>query len=190
MIITGANAMVTEAPQFDGRDNPVFNFFTEVYLQLLESSECSVMMRELGRGMGITFLQDATDYVYALTGGHPFFARQLCSFVAEHFTDRPLNVNRSMIERLIDRYLDVRSGDFEEIIERLTRDFPDELAICIDLAAAGGRLPLETIRHLSKSSVGSAIRHLTGYQIVATDRQTAYLTIDLFRRWLHKRYVS
>ena len=85
------------------------------------------MMRELGRGMGIKFSQAATDYVYSLTGGHPFFARQLCSFVAGQRADRPLYVDDQIIASLVDRYLDVRSGDFEEIVERLDEDFPISL---------------------------------------------------------------
>ncbi len=118
-IITGANAAISETAQFDRRDNPVFNFFKEVYLPPLELSECTLMMKELGRGMGIRFSSDAYERVYRLTGGHPFFARQLCSFLAEQYRDRPLLVDQHMVELIVERYLDVRSGDFLEIVERL-----------------------------------------------------------------------
>src|SRR5271165_1292800 len=47
IIVTGANAAITEAPQLEGRDNPVFNFFKEVYLPHLEPAECSKMIRVL-----------------------------------------------------------------------------------------------------------------------------------------------
>jgi hypothetical protein len=89
LIITGANASLSETAQLDRRDNPVFNYFKEVYLPPLEPVECTLMMRELGRGMGIRFSHDAYDCVFRLTGGHPFFARQLCSFVAERKKERP-----------------------------------------------------------------------------------------------------
>ena len=189
MIITGANSIVSEAAQFEGRDNPVFNFFTEIYLQLLEAPECALMIRELGRGMGLRFTAEAIAYIYSLTGGHPFFARQLSSFAAQHYRDRPLVVERPMVESLRDRYLDERASDFEEIVERLKRDFPDELRICIELAAADGRLPISHLRQRTSSNPGSPIRHLSGYQIVVTTATHAYLTIDLLVRWLKKRYV-
>lgn len=189
LIITAANPLVSEAPQFDARDNPVFNFFNEIYLQLLEPSECSLMMRQLGRGMGIIFHKDAIDYVYAMTGGHPFFARQLCSFVAEHHPARPLMVDARIIEHLVDRYLDVRSSDFEEIVERLARDFPEELKICIAIAQSGTGLSVEQLNS-EYSHTGTALRHLTGYQIVAVTASKAALTIDLLGRWLRKRYPA
>jgi hypothetical protein len=192
IVVTGANSLITEAAQFGGRDNPVFNYFTEVYLKLLEPNECALMMRELGRGMGIRFTPDAIQGVYGLTGGHPFFARQLCSFVAEQYTERPLTVNGGMVNLLVDQYLDVRSADFEEIVERLDRDFPDELQICVELATAGGKLPIGHLRHRPNQQAGggSTIRHLTGYQIVGVDRSNAFLTIELLTRWLRKRYGS
>ena len=49
MIITGANASVSEIAQFERRDNPVFNYFREVYLPPLEAAECTIMMRDLDR---------------------------------------------------------------------------------------------------------------------------------------------
>jgi cold shock CspA family protein len=186
LVITGANNVLSEAAQFGGRDNPVFNYFKEIYLPLLEPDECSLMIRELGRGMGIRFDQDARDHIYNLTGGHPFFARQLCSFVAGRNRDRPLQVSRKMIESIADEYLDVRSADFEEIVERLERDFPNELAVCVNLARAGGRLPLSEVRGEPGKQFGSMIRHLTGYQIVRVSDQTVALTIQLLTRWLEK----
>ena len=47
VMVTGANAAVSETSQFEGRDNPVFNFFREIYLQLLEKNESQFMIRTL-----------------------------------------------------------------------------------------------------------------------------------------------
>jgi cold shock CspA family protein len=190
VIVTGANAAISESAQFDRRDNPVFNFFKEVYLAPLELTECRLMMRELGRGMGLHFSAEAQQRVYDLTGGHPFFARQLCSFMAGQYRDRPLDVDYGMVEAILDRYLDVRSGDFQEIVERLDRDFPDELAVCVLLAEAGGKLPVDSIRGLLGERLTTTIKHLTGYQIVSVDERTIFICIDLLNRWLRKRYVS
>ena len=65
-IVTGANAAVAETAQFDGRDNPVFNFFREVYLQLLDANECKLMIKTLGRGMGIRFEDTACESIHVL----------------------------------------------------------------------------------------------------------------------------
>lgn len=187
LIVTGANTILSEAAQFGGRDNPVFNYFKEIYLPLLEPGECALMIRELGRGMGIRFDSDARDYVFELTGGHPFFARQLCSFVAARHRERPLQITKKMVDAIADEYLDVRSADFEEIVERLERDFPKELEVCVELAKAKGSLPLAEVREQAAKQPGSMIRHLTGYQIVRIVDQNVVLTIQLLARWLEKR---
>ena len=44
-MVTGANAAISETSQFDQRDNPVFNYFREIYLQLLEENECRLMIK-------------------------------------------------------------------------------------------------------------------------------------------------
>ncbi|MBL0075740.1 MAG: hypothetical protein IPP41_07260 [Rhodocyclaceae bacterium] len=54
-IVTGANAAIAEAAQFSGKDNPVFNFFREIYLPLLQSGESIQMVQTLGKGMGVRF---------------------------------------------------------------------------------------------------------------------------------------
>ena len=190
LIVTGANSLITEAPQFDGRDNPVFNYFSDVYLQLLERQECAVMIRELGRGMGISFSAEAVDAIYALTGGHPFFARQLCSYVARQRLDRPLRIDRDVVESLVGQYIDIRSGDFQEIMDRLARDFPAEFGVCLELARRGGRMPLSDVRQSTNSKGGSAIRHLLGYQIVAVSGDEAVLKVDLLARWLLDRNID
>lgn len=186
MIVTGANAAVSEAAQFQGRDNPVFNYFKEVYLQLLEFNECSAMLKVLGRGMGVQFDPEAIDGIYTATGGHPFFTRQFCSFITQQHPERPLVVRNGMLGSLIDRYLEVRSDDFQEIAERLDRDFPGELEICVKLAQAGGAVDRDVAESFIRT--GSAVRHLVGYQLLQIDRSRAFLKISMFSRWLQKRY--
>ena len=143
VVVTGANPAVAEAPQFEGRDNPVFHFFREVYLHLLDQTECVDMVRTLGRGMGIKFTEEAAHRVHHLTGGHPFFARQLCSFVAKRHVERPLRVDEKTIVSLLETcMLSWQGKDFGEILDRLRRDFPDELEVLLKLAAADEALPL------------------------------------------------
>ncbi|WP_119072064.1 cold shock domain-containing protein [Aggregatilinea lenta] len=184
VIVAGANAAITEMSQFNGRDNPVFNFFREIYLPLLEKNECDTMIRELGRGMGIHFNDDALECIYRLTGGHPFFARQFCSYLAEQYRERPLRIVKSMVENITEQYIDLKGKDFQEIVDRLQRDFPIEQAICVDLAKAGGCMPFARLRQQLPQSSGASIRHLTGYQIVTLDSLEIRLTMELFTRWL------
>lgn len=184
LIITGANTDIADSPQFDSRDNPVFNFFKEVYLQLLDRNEASTMIRALGRGMGIRFADEACATVHSLTGGHPYFTRQICSFVANRYPERPLFIKKEMIDVLIDHYLEVAGKDFREILERFSRDYPEERDVCLALAEAGGSIPLDG--PVLDSYRGVSLRHLIGYQIVQIQDGHVRLTMELLRRWLRR----
>jgi cold shock CspA family protein len=186
--VTGANAAICEAAQFQGRDNPVFNYFKEIYLQLLEYPECATMVRELGRGMGIRFDTTAVEAIYDATGGHPFFTRQFCSFLAHQYPERPLIVTRNMLQPLIAQYLSVRSNDFAEIVDRLERDFPDELAICVALARDGGAINTQNTKASFINSPGVSVRHLIGYQILQVEPTRAFIKISMLSQWLQLRY--
>jgi tetratricopeptide (TPR) repeat protein/AAA+ ATPase superfamily predicted ATPase len=183
-IVTGANASISEVAQFDGRDNPVFNYLKEIYLPHQESNECFRMIRSLGRGMGLRFAATAEQRIYRLTGGHPFFARQLCSYIAEVNPDRPFEVTLDHVDHVVQSYLDSRSSHFGEIVERLQRDYPDELGVCEALARAGGELSITQVREISGTET---IKHLTGYQIVRIRGDFVHLSMELLTKWLQKR---
>ncbi len=191
MLVTAANASIGEIPQFDERDNPVFNFFREVYLQFFDTAECTEMIRTLGRGMGIRYHDDLVcNYIFELTGGHPFFTRQLCSFIAKQYSDRPLHVTHSMVEDVLDRYIDaVGEKDFAEIFARLTRDYPEERESCLKLSRNGGSLPINQLMQGSQK-LHTSLRHLEGYQIITVRNQRASLTMELLNRWLHRTYAT
>ncbi|EIU7187649.1 hypothetical protein F6V05_16240 [Pseudomonas aeruginosa] len=181
-IVTGANAAIAEISQFEGKDNPVFNFFKEIYLPLLQPKELKTMVQVLGRGMGINIPAETCDLIFQLTGGHPFFSRQLCSFLAEQNPQRPLHVRPEMIENLTERYLEVAGKDFQEVLDRFSRDYPDELEACIAIVEAGGALPIKEFVSSGGSRVN--LRHLLGYQIVRLVDDSATVSIELLSRWL------
>lgn len=174
IIVTGANPSITEISQFNGRDNPVFNFFQEVYLQLLEVDEAKAMMHALGRGMGVKFSETSCDRIVELTGGHPYFAREFCSFLAREHPERPLHVTKDKVDSIVDRYLEqVGSKDFREIMDRLGRDYPQERDVCVELA-----------KNAKSTPIRGRLKHLVEYQLVKTRGNQAFLTMDLFRRWI------
>ena len=174
IIVTGANPSITEISQFNGRDNPVFNFFQKIYLQLLEADEARAMMHGLGRGMGVKFADSACGRIVELTGGHPYFAREFCSFLAREYPQRPLLVTTNTVESVVDRYLEqVGAKDFQEIMDRLGRDYPQERDVCVELAKAANTTPTR-----------GRLKHLVGYQLVKMRGNQAFLTMDLFRKWI------
>lgn len=189
VVIAGANAKITEDAHFFKKDNPVFNFFQEIYLPLLEKTECDAMVKELGKGMGINYEVAALDHIFSLSGGHPFITRQLCSFIADQFSNRPIIINKKQIESTIDFYLDIKSGDFTEILQRLERDFPDELnaLLVVSNYNTKGLLSVNKLRELIGST---SIKHLIGYQLIKIENDSVVLTMGLLVKWLLKEGIA
>jgi len=186
LVVTGANAAISEVAQFQGRDNPTFNFFKQVYLRLLPSPDCNAMLTILGRGMGIKFAKGAIPEIVNLTGGHPFFSRQFCSFIADQYRERPLEVSEEMVRESVEKYILFCDKDMQEIFERLSRDYPEERDFCVTLAASPHN------RHVSAEIAsgilsGTALRHLVGYQLIELQGDHVRFTMDLLRLWLSRR---
>lgn len=186
LVVTGANAAISEVAQFEGRDNPAFNFFKQIYLRLLPSPDCNAMLTALGRGMGVKFTKGAIPRIVSLTGGHPFFSRQLCSYLAERHKDRPLEITAEMIDKSLEQYILFCDKDMQEIFDRLSRDYPDERDFCVALADGKDmqNIPLyKSVKELS----GTALRHLIGYQLIELIGDSAQFTMDLLRLWIDRR---
>ena len=132
------------------------------------------MMHVLGRGMGVKFSDAACGRIVELTGGHPYFAREFCSFLARAYPERPLHVTKGKVEGVVERYLEqVGAKDFREIMERLGRDYPQERDVCVELA-----------RDPSAAPARGRLKHLVGYQLVEMRGDQVTLTMDLFRKWI------
>lgn len=189
VIITGANAAISEVSHFDNRDNPVFNFFKEIYLQLLEPHETTFMIKSLGNGMGLRFSDMACSMVHSLTGGHPFFTRKFCSFIGSSHSERPLIIKPETVAELAEPYIEFSGKDFEEIFDRLSRDYPQEKDFCIDVAKSEEIVYLESIVK-KRTFVDVSLRHLVGYQILKIENGEVAISMQLFRRWLQRRYLG
>jgi len=180
VMITGANPALCEMGQWHGKDNPMFQFFEELYLPLLPENECRDMIVTLGKGMGVEWEEEALRVVYELTGGHPFITRRLCSIIINRFRERPLRVSVNMIKEMESELL-IRLDDlFQEIKMRLQRDYPDEWEV---LEALANGFSLDEIRQLV-SNCYRALRHLEGYQLVELKEGQLKFKIKLIHKWL------
>lgn len=185
LIATAANAFLCEQARWDGQENPFFLFLDEVYLPLLEQSDCNTMVVQLGRRMGVQFDEEALECLYRATGGHPAITRVFCSRLVGDYTGRPLRVTEAMVVRTEGEFLIWEDRLFREIVIRLRDDFPDDLAF-LDALVAG--YDPEEIKLLIQNWHVS-LKHLVGYQLLRHDLTDASYSIKmgLFERWLRTR---
>jgi cold shock CspA family protein len=179
-VITGANAAIAEQPQWDGVDNPVYSFYSEEFLSALDFPECSKMISELGAGMGVRFEPVALSAIYNLTGGHPFITRRFCSRICKRRPARPLLVDDRGVRDSVGTFLRDDAELFDEILERLRRDFPDELELLVTIARNGDVGWNDVFQKLSQRA-GPVINHLIGYQVIRAKADRYSIAIELLR---------
>ena len=193
--VVGASPAVCRTATWDGRDNPVFQFYDEVFLAPLDRTECDQMVQGLGEVMGVRFDPASLRIIYEETAGHPYVARQLCSRLVKAFPDRPLNVTEEMAQSALETYLAQRGEYFlgivtgylstesraiVETIAALDEDGADRS----DILAKVGREPVSP--HLVDQELGDM--ELTG--LVRRQGTRYSLKIPLFRRWLRRSWLG
>lgn len=179
-IVAGANPAICETAQWRGEDNPIFQFFEEMYLPPLPENECREMIVTLGMGMAVEWEEEALRLVYELTGGHPFITRRLCSALVRRFQERPLHVTVDIVREAEMELLMRLDELFSEIKERLQRDYPDEWDV---LEALASGYSFNEIKQLVPTWP-RALRHLEGYQLVEIIEGQPRFKITLLYKWL------
>ena len=147
------------------------------------------MIIKLGQGMGVSYTPESLEQIYRNAGGHPFIARQLCSAVIRRFDTRPLLVDNAAVEQGIHEYIFSEATVFQEIMDRLERDFPIEKKILVALGRAEGPLPFHALR-MEHRITEDALRHLVGYQLTERLGDAYQSKIGLLRRWLREKWLN
>ncbi|MFJ4015185.1 RNA-binding domain-containing protein [Microbacterium sp. NPDC090014] len=65
-------------------DNPMFGQVASVHLTSFKGEETAKLLRDLGGAMLLDWQEDAIDAAQAMTGGYPYFVRDLAAVVAAH----------------------------------------------------------------------------------------------------------
>jgi predicted ATPase/TolA-binding protein len=83
LMVAGVDTALVRTNRLGGQQNPFFNFFQEVYLPPLNVEDATQMIRNIGVQMGLEVDDAAARAAVRITGGHPYWARKLCS-IAYH----------------------------------------------------------------------------------------------------------
>lgn len=164
-IISGVNPTVTEVDTIDGIQNPLFGIVQAEYLQGLSEDESKVMIRTLGKRMGLKFEHDAIASLYNQYNGHPMLLRLACSYINRQFDSptRPITVSRADVQK-IQEDIDVELAYyFKHIVSEIQQFYPDEYEM-FQLLASG-----QTSDFVELSAAVEFTKHLYNYGLVEKD---------------------
>ena len=184
-IITAANPALCEQAMWEGRDNPIFQFYHLMFLPPLTHEDCNDMVVKLGRGMGIGYSEESLETIFHATSGHPYITRLLCSQINQLNPSRPLQVVPEMVVRARNEFLRGEATPiFSEILERLDTFFPTERDLLLFIAD-GVDDEIE-LSKLVNQPVDVALYHLIGYQLVEQTVGKYRIKIDMLHEWLRR----
>jgi hypothetical protein len=181
LICTGANSSVSEISQIKERDNPVFGYLKPYYLPFLTEQETDEMIKLLGLRSGVKFEPEAISEVYKQAAGHPLMTRGLCAFASRRSNKEAttaFSVGREDVVVAARRYRQDNRHIFEEIHDRLQRDYPEELHILNDLAISRKTAVRDQRTHAGASD------HLCAYQIVEESASGLRIRMKMLQDWL------
>jgi tetratricopeptide (TPR) repeat protein len=193
--VVGASPVVCRAAAWNGRDNPVFQFYDEVFLAALDRMECNQMVQGLGELMGVRFDAESLSMIYSQTAGHPYVTRQLCSRLVKFFPERPLDVRAAMVTMALDQYL-AQSGDyFAGILEGYLDDMSRRIVETIAIEGDEGTSRTLILNRVEELNVGrhvgdQALGDLELAGLIRREGERYSLCIPLFRRWLRRSWLD
>lgn len=162
-IIAGVNPTVVESDLVDNVQNPLFGIVPHKYLTGFSKDDSRLMLRKLGRRMGMAFDIDACDAINDWYGGHPLLIRQACSNLNSFTSEsekRPFVVNVELFNSLKERIDSELTFYSNHAISEIREFYPDEYYL-FELLATGQELEF---KELSKESIYT--KHLCSYQLI------------------------
>jgi hypothetical protein len=166
-IIAGVNPGVVEMDTVNRIQNPLFGIVSYHFLEGLGFNEMKVMIRVLGKKMGLKFEPDAVEYIHNRYGGHPLLTRIACSLLNSKIRlsgeQRPVNITK---ERLITEE-DPRDSDLmfycRHVVSELHQFYPDEYEM-LEYLASG-----QTSDFVEMAAYPEYTKHLESYGLLSYD---------------------
>lgn len=166
-IIVGVNPYPLEIDTIDGIQNPLFGIVPPVYLQGLVFDDMKMMVRTLGKRMGLRFDQNSLEYIYARYGGHPLLTRLACSILNTNTNfikeTKPIDITYDKLKQY-EKGLDATLlFYYRHVVSELKQFYPDEYEMLELLASGQKRKFAEESKHPEH------IKHLLDYGLLSYD---------------------
>lgn len=186
-IIVGVNPYPLEIVVIDGIQNPLFGIISYSNLRGLDFEDMKLMIKSLGKKMGLKFDPQSLEYIYQLYGGHPLLTRIACSFINENIDgNKPLEITRDQIQKLendLDAHLIFYYG---YVVSELKQFYKDEYDL-LELLASG-----HIMEFINQSKDQQSTKHLKEYGLLSFGKNDVpqfsmpaigrYIGLDYMRR--------
>lgn len=184
--IVGTNPICIEYSTIEKVENPIFCGVTSLYIPGFDVDQTRSMVRKLGRIMGIKFDETLYAKMTEEYGGHPFLIRHLCSYIANKYIDRPVQIDRIKYNECRAEFNQTQGKYFEMLLDVLKEFYPLEYEMLGYLAAG----EIETFEYFAAEDF-SLVQHLIGYGIINKVDDNYDFKMDVIKEYiLRKEFIS
>ena len=180
-ILSGVNPSVTEIDTIDGIQNPLFSIVQSEYLQGLSEEDARLMIRTLGKRMGLKFDYDAISVLFEQYNGHPMLLRMACSYInrQNENKNRPITITQKDVMD-IQEDIDVELAFyFKHIVSEIQLFYPEEYEM-FELLASG-----QTTDFLELATLAEFTKHLYSYGLISkNDAGLPYVKMPVAGRYV------
>lgn len=182
-VIAGVNPSVAEIDTINGIQNPLFGIISYEFLKGFSYDELKVMVKTLGKKMGLQFDHESIQYLHKRYGGHPLLSRLACSWINKNASikneSKPVIVD---LTRVTDEQ-ELRDSDLtfycRHVVSEL-RDFYQDEYVMLEYLACG-----QTKDFLELSSQQDFIKHLISYGLLDYDNnKIPFIAIPVVGRYI------
>jgi tetratricopeptide (TPR) repeat protein len=193
--VVGADPNACRAGKWGDGDNPIFQYYDEIFLSPLDRTECDQMVQGIGEVMGVSFDAPSLSLIYDESGGHPYVARQLCSRIVGRHTHRPFSVTTEIVEEGVDDYIAQRPdyfiGVFRGYITNEARQFLEVAASKDENEVSHAELLAFAVKAgLERGQFDRALQDLELFHLVSREKDRYRIKIRLLRRWIRRSWLG
>ena len=186
-IIVGVNPYPLEIDIIDDIQNPLFGIVSYEYIKGLSFEDMKLMIKTLGKIMGLRFDNSSLEYIYNRYGGHPLLTRIACSYINSQATkssdEKPIDISHDKL-KTIEENIDSELMFYCRHVVSELRDFYKREYDLLEMLSSGQKQEfLECATHLEDK------KHLMSYGLLSFDNGIPIISIPVVGRYIGFEYM-
>ena len=202
LVVASLNPSINRINAWNGKQNPTFNLFQEIYLSPLTKEDCIQMVRNIGRQVGLVYEDESVALIAEYSGGHPFLARQLCSLLYKQRGRQPGQIKAAAIPAAVEHFIydeqtvtHLDAGIWQDAGNpALWGEEQAQInqALLLELARADGPTPQDRLLDSPNADLRrTALINLERFHFIHQSEPGVYaLRYGLLRTWLRRRQLG
>lgn len=163
-VIAGVNPSVVETDIVNGVQNPLFGIVPHRYLTGFAVEDVRMMIKSLGKRMGLQFSYEAITDIFDWYGGHPLLTRLSCSWLNTVLSieqSKPIIIDKHLFNKSKNKCDNELVFYCGHVVSELRGFYPDEYFM-LELLSSGQESDFAEL-----ANDMSYLRHLMSYGIIS-----------------------